>query len=315
MGVKTGIAWTHHTFNPWIGCTKIDQECKNCYAEAYDRAFGGGGHWGPGAPRRVTSAANWREPHKWNRAAAAAGERRRAFCASLADVFDAEAPAGMREQLWALIRQTPNLDWLILTKRPERIRECLPDDWGRGYPNVWLGTSVGYTGSYDRIDELCKVPAVVRFLSCEPLLEEIDLSPYLDLTAAEEAEAWRRSEDAPFTPADRRDAFPKIDWVIVGGESGAGSRPCVIDWIRLVVAQCLTAGVPVFVKQLGERPAMYEEAWREMAQHGPAPLLSAKGRDLEPQGLVQLSIGDRKGGAVEEWPPDLRVRQFPEPRK
>ena len=135
MAEKTGISWTHHTFNPWWGCTKVSPGCKNCYAETFASRYGFD-VWGPGKARRTFSLAHWEEPLKWNRDAELAGERRRVFCASMADVFEAEAPAGELARLWALIRLTPWLDWLLLTKRAERIAESLPDDWGEGYPNV-----------------------------------------------------------------------------------------------------------------------------------------------------------------------------------
>ena len=135
------INWTHHTFNCWQGCTRVSPECDNCYAVRF--AARQGVKWGKGAPRRVMSDNYWREPLAWDRAAARAGERHRVFCASEADWADAEAPAGQLKRLWGLIRATPNLDWLLLTKRAGRIERSLPSDWGEGYANVWLGVSCG----------------------------------------------------------------------------------------------------------------------------------------------------------------------------
>lgn len=166
---------------------------------------------GPHAPRKRTSAANWRKPLAWNRAAAAAGERHRVFCASLADMFDNHASilSEWRDDLWALIEATPNLDWMLLTKRPGNIGNKLPVpfDFDRLYPNVWLGCTVVSQTEADReIPKLLAVPAVVRFLSMEPLLGPVDLT---------KVSAWR-----------------DIDLVIVGGESGPGARPIHPDWAR-----------------------------------------------------------------------------------
>lgn len=209
MGADTAIAWTDSTFNPWWGCTKVDPLCVNCYAEAFDKRVGGA-HWGAGTERRTFGAAHWNEPLKWNREAFKAGTRRRVFCASMADVFDDEAPTGELDRLWDLIRVTPSLDWLLLTKRAHRIRESLPIDWGtNGYENVWLGVSVGEDGGRWRIGALAAVPAKVRFLSMEPLLQPM---PNLHLDG--------------------------IDWVIVGAESGHGRRPMALDWVRGIRDQC-----------------------------------------------------------------------------
>ena len=149
---KTTIEWTGtknedgtwsagYTFNPWWGCTKVSDGCKFCYALSIANRYG---HdvWGVGATRRTFGENHWREPVRWNRKAGESGKRLRVFCASMADVFDPEAPADEREKLWDLIRETPHLDWQILTKRPQLIAENLPFDWEDGYPNVWLGTSV-----------------------------------------------------------------------------------------------------------------------------------------------------------------------------
>ena len=128
MGKVTGISWTDHTFNPWIGCTKVSEGCKNCYAKTSDdrHLFGQISHWGPGAPRRRTSESNWREPFRWAKRAQAAGVRAKVFCASQADVFDAEAPEGAQRDLFNLIHITSDwLDWLLVTKRPERIHTVM----------------------------------------------------------------------------------------------------------------------------------------------------------------------------------------------
>lgn len=255
MGAQTGIAWTDHTFNPWWGCTKVSEGCRNCYADTFARRTG---HdiWGPGKPRRTFGAAHWAEPLKWNAAAEKAGKRARVFCASMADVFDAEAPAGELDRLWALIRATPWLDWQLLTKRPERIGANLPADWGTGYRNVWLGTSVENQQAAEvRIPTLASVPAAVRFLSCEPLLGPLDLS-------------------GEWCDHDGHDFQVNLDfqWVIIGGESGPNHRPMDMAWARDLQAWCARSGVACFYKQDGGlRPG-----------HG----------DLDGQALRQFPFGD-----------------------
>ena len=231
MGENSKIEWTHHSFNPWIGCSKVSAGCANCYAEElmairYKRV-----QWGEQGTRKRTSDRNWREPLKWNREAEQAGERRRVFCASLADVFEGRRELiPWRVELFQLIAVTPWLDWLLLTKRPEYFVRFLP--WyGEGEPpgNVWLGTSVENQQTADqRIPHLLDAPAVLRFLSCEPLLGPVTLSRSTE---------W-------IVPCG-------IDWVIVGGESGHRARPCDLQWIRSILNQCESASVPCFVKQLG----------------------------------------------------------------
>lgn len=219
MAENSGIEWTTHTFNPWIGCTRVSAACDNCYAEAWDNRFGGE-RWGPHAARTRTKT--WGNPIKWNRKAAG-GERPRVFVASLADVFDnhKSIPDAWRRELWTLIRQCQNLDFLLLTKRPQNIARYLPDDWGGGYANVWLGTTVeNQTEADRRIPALVSVPAVVHFLSMEPLQGPVDL----------------------------RGAHG-LEWVIAGGESGAAYRPADPDWFRSLRDQCAAAGVPFLFKQ------------------------------------------------------------------
>jgi protein gp37 len=246
------ISWTDHTFNPWEGCTKVGLGCDHCYAEARNTRFNKGQavNWGPGAPRRLTSAENWRKPKAWNDNALSFelehGRRQRVFCASLADVFDNEVPPEWRVDLLALIRATPRLDWLLLTKRIGNVERMLIEAGGiaanRGDtlnasaalpPNVWLGATVVNQQEADRdIPKLLAVPARVRFLSMEPLLGLVDLrrhfGPNLAMTQ------------------------PLIDWVIVGGESGHHARPMHPGWARSLRDQCAAAGVPFHFKQNGE---------------------------------------------------------------
>ena len=220
MAENSGIEWTHHTFNPWIGCTKVSPACDHCYAEAWDNRFGGE-RWGPHAARTRTKT--WGNPVKWQKRAQAEGVRYRVFCASLADVFDNHKsilPAWRRE-LWELIRQCPDLDWLLLTKRPQNIVRFLPDDWGDGYRNVWLGTTAENQVEWDRRwPHLANAPARIRFFSCEPLLGPIEMR-----------------------------GGGQLHWMITGGESGVNYRPANPDWFRSLRDQCAMLDVPFLFKQ------------------------------------------------------------------
>lgn len=233
MAEKTGIAWTDGTFNAWWGCSKVAPGCDNCYAETFDQSQGGD-HWGPRKTPRVMSKTNWRNPRKWNRDHAeffaANGRRRRIFTGSMCDWADKNAPEGQRDRLWALIKETPNLDWQLLTKRAPNIAKYLPADWGTGYENCWLGVTVeNKKHGIPRIDCLRNIPAKVRFLSIEPLLE--DLGP-LNLAG--------------------------IHWCIVGGESGPGCRPMELAWVENIRRQCEEQGVAFFYKQRGGFPEKAE---------------------------------------------------------
>ena len=220
MAENSGIEWTDHTFNPWIGCTKVSAACDHCYAEAWDKRFKGE-RWGPHANRTRTKT--WGNPVKWNRLCEATGTRNRVFIASLADVFDNHKSIDpeWRKQLWRLIKQCSSLDFLMLTKRPQNIKRYLPDDWGDGYNNVWLGATVESQKEADRLDALTQVPAKVRFLSMDPLLGDVDLSGHID----------------------------KLHWIITGGESGIQYRHADPDWFRSLRDQCATADVPFLFKQ------------------------------------------------------------------
>jgi len=287
----TKIQWTDSTFNPWWGCAKVSPGCANCYAETFSKRVGER-VWGVSAEHRRFSDAHWEEPVKWNRMASARNERQRVFCASMADVFEGRPEDDAdRARLFALIEATPHLDWQLLTKRPENMVRLAPASWAGGWPrNVWAGCTVEDQAAADeRIPYLLRVPASVRFLSCEPLLGPVDLARIdqgatCDLLNALEG-SWRNR--APGSPPYRYPPATGIHWVIVGGESGPGARPMDLAWARSIVEQCCAAGVPVFVKQLGARPVL----------------------DGAP-----LRLRDRKGGDMAEWPEDLRVRQFPKGR-
>lgn len=275
MAENSAIEWTHHTFNPWWGCAKVSPGCDHCYAERDAGRFTPGKTlWGVDADRRTFGDKHWNEPKKWDAKAKLYGVRYRVFCASMADVFDKNAPAGARDRLWALIKATPNLDWLILTKRIGNAKSMLPADWGNGYSNVWLGASiVNQEEAHRDIPKLIDTPAAVRFLSMEPLLGPVDLTRYLDPTgiscmdvcpesrfvdtSAVETYKNGQSEIEPVCPHCGEGASwtgydDGIDWVIVGGESGNKARPMHPQWVRSLRDQCAAASVPFLLKQWGE---------------------------------------------------------------
>ena len=223
MGDQTNIGWTDHTFNPWVGCQAVSPGCTNCYAEKLVERYGWTA-WGPEGIRVRTSMAYWRKPLRWERHAAGAGTRELVFCASLADVFDNQAPPEAREDLWGLIRATPNLDWQLLTKRPQNMAAMLPHDWGEGFDNVWLGVSAEDQAEYDRRwPILAATPAAVRFISYEPALDALTIGEHHRLP----------------------------DWLIWGGESGPDRRPVDPGWMRCITGECRELGVAVFGKQWG----------------------------------------------------------------
>ena len=286
MGEATTIAWCDHSFNPWWGCSHVSPGCVNCYAEAWARRTG---HpvWGAHAERRTFGEKHWSEPLAWNAAARHAGERRRVFCASMADVFeDHPALSAERAKLWALIRATPWLDWQLLTKRVQNVLGMTPETWSgpRGWPdNVWIGTSVeSQQWANKRIPVLLQIPATVRFLSCEPLLEHVDLhriyAPDGALIDGLDG-AVRDSRDGVVHAATTR----SVDWVIAGGESAPNARRMDPEWARTIRDDCAAAGVPFVFKQTG---SVLAREW---------------------------GLRDAKGEDPRELPTDLRVRQWPAP--
>ncbi|MBG0865454.1 phage Gp37/Gp68 family protein [Burkholderia sp. 9779_493] len=277
MSENSKIEWTDHTFNPFIGCTKVSPGCDNCYAEHLMDTRLHKVVWGVHGERVRTSAATWREPIRWNERHAeffaAHGRRQRVFCASLADVFDNAVHPMWRADLFELIKRTPNLDWLLLTKRignaQEMIQasvECLMDadrDWP--WPNVWLGATIVNQAEADRdIEKLLMTPARRRFLSMEPLLGPVDLRAWFDPTGVCCMREMQSCEDCPadapwihgptteYAEDGTGYSSPKIDWVIVGGESGTGARPMHPEWARDLRDQCAAYGVPFLFKQWGE---------------------------------------------------------------
>jgi protein gp37 len=258
MADTTAIEWADSTFNPWEGCQKVGPGCDNCYAEARNARFSGGQavNWGTGAPRRRTSPGNWSLPLRWQAIAAEFkaryGRRQRVFCASLADVFDNDVPGQWRIELMRLIVETPDLDWLLLTKRIGNAAGMLEtafravhqgrEGWADNVPpNVWIGATVVNQAEVDRdVPKLLATPAAVRFLSIEPMLGPVDLWDH----------TWMLGGPSK-----------GISWVICGGESGPKARPMHPDWARNLRDQCAAAGVPFLFKQWGE--------WAEVDGHKP----------------------------------------------
>lgn len=297
MGKATVIAWCESTFNPWIGCTKIGPGCDHCYAEFQDsrkRWDGGKTHWGAGVPRYRTSHSNWAQPLAWNRAAEKAGKRHRVFCASLADVFDNEVPEEWRTDLWFLIRATPHLQWLLVTKRVGNAIGMVPMAWlgANGFPpNVRLLITVVDQEEADR--DIPKLLALTckNGISYEPALGPID---------------WWQIP-VPGTHGDMQD-MREIGWIIVGGESGSKARPFNLAWARSTIAQCKAAGVPVFCKQLGSCAISEDDGI------APSYFDSCGDEIFLPRGKRSMdwrNLKDRAGADPAEWPEDLRVQQFP----
>ena len=266
MAKNSKIEWTHHTFNPWWGCTKVSAACKHCYAENWAKRVGAK-VWGAKATRRFFSDTHWRQPVLWNRDAMAEQIRSRVFCASMADVFEKRRELdAWRDRLWALIKETPWLDWLLLTKRPENIGDLVPwtGDWPR---NVWLGATVESQRWVERrLPALLRHKSAVRFLSCEPLLGKIDLQDWLHGVAGD-------------------DLLP-IDWVIAGGESGGRARPMHPNWVRFVRDQCVAASVPFHFKQWG--------TWAPSTDNYASRLL----RDGDGPAIRVAHVGKKVGGRL-----------------
>lgn len=225
MGERTKIAWCDASFNIAWGCTEVSSGCSKCYARELAKRRGLS-IWGKTAPRRTFGEKHWNEPIKWNRKAESEKVRRRVFCSSMADVFEDHPTitAERETRLWPLIEATPWLDWLLLTKRPERLQGIVP--WGyRPWHNVWIGASIEEIEVVGRTKHLVEVPAQIRFVSFEPALEAIHEE--IDLTG--------------------------IHWVIYGGESGRNFRPDNDDWARGMRDLCREKGVAFFYKQASGR--------------------------------------------------------------
>lgn len=269
---STQIQWTDATWNIARGCSKVDEDCKFCYMfrDSMDKT-----RYDPAKVVRTKTVFDLPRRLKLEHSSAWAG-RPLIFTSSLTDFFHPEIDE-FRQEAWDIIRDHPQYIFQILTKRPERIKDHLPADWGDGWNNVWLGTSIGsQKGADARYYHLITNPAKVHFLSIEPLWDPIDFDKMPVPTII---------KDLP----GRGAVISKlhyVNWVIIGGESGNERgkyryRPCSLNWIRKIMADCKHAGVPVFVKQMGTHLSK------------------------------ELQLSDRHGGVMEEWPEDLRVREFP----
>ena len=284
MGINTKIEWCDMTFNPWHGCAKVSAGCKFCYAETFTKRYSPGENfWGVDGNRRFFNDKHWEQPLRWNRRAERKGRRYRVFCGSMCDVFEDRFDLiEPRNKLFDLIHLTPYLDWLLLTKRPENIEKMFDfyDKLNKTIfhlHNIWLGTSVENQEQADlRIPELLTVPAKIHFLSCEPLLEEIQVSNYLVKLDISNTYYNKEGEDITLLAGSE---IQNISWIIVGGESGNVDRirPMKDEWAMSLIQECKAANVPVFIKQLGTRKR-----------------LTGKGQHMN------------------EWPKELRIREFPE---
>lgn len=330
----TNIEWTDVTWNPTTGCTKVSKGCRNCYAETVASRF-----WGDRKftdvlvhPERLDQPLRWRKP-------------RRVFVDSMSDLFHEAVPDEFIDRVFAVMALAPQHTFQVLTKRPERMLAYLNGDdvaggWTRHdrwsnagaqmrpdlafvrgqapmvLPNVELGVSIEDQQSADRrVHLLLRTPAAVRFVSAEPLLGPIDLRFLQPGDPATEIDALSGTHGVLRPHRGRCD---RLDWVIVGGESGHDASPCDVAWIRSIVAQCRDALVPCFVKQLGALPFVGDGRHTHVVgnvSHGvhcdqgdPCPHC---GRHPITQ-WPRLPLQDRKGGDPAEWPDDLRVRQFPE---
>lgn len=251
MGKDSKIEWCDHTFNPVWGCVKCDPGCENCYANSLASRFGYD-VWGPEKPRRLFGEKHWNEPRRWDKQAAKQGIKAKVFCGSMCDVFEIHANNEWqrkldveREKLWGLINKTPNLIWMLLTKRPENVLGLIPDVMPK---NVWMGVSVSEPNGMRRVEELAKIPARVRFLSVEPMIGMVWASRY-------------------------------IDWVIIGGESEqhGKARPLPISSAADLIEQCDHLAIPVFVKQMGTHWAKRTkvDGWKTAYELG-----DRKGQDM-----------------------------------
>lgn len=271
MGANSKIAWTDSTFNPWIGCEYASPGCAHCYAAANDHRWGKN-RFGVGAKREVTSREYWTKPIYWEKSAKSSGERRLVFAGSMCDVFDKAVPDDWRRRLFDLIDETPNLTWLLLTKRAEEMAAWFQND-KQFRKNVWAGVTAEDQEHWnERVPSLSEVRVYVDkcFVSVEPMIGFV--SPFLD-----------GGKTAP------------IDWVICGGESGPGARRFSVEWARFLRNYCRMSGVPFFMKQLGSNP------WRQVVDKESGIGYPEKIETVHP-----------KGGDPLEWDEDLRVQQFPE---
>lgn len=321
---KGGISWTDQTWNPIRGCSRVSQGCVNCYAESMAARFSGPGQPYEGLARMTPSGARWTgevrlveehlaDPLRWKRP-------RRVFVNSMSDLFHEKLAFEDISAVFRTCMFAERHTFQILTKRPGQMLEYVehvtrrkpahgPADGERilgqqwPLPNVWLGVSVEDQKTADeRIPILLQCPAAVRFVSYEPALAAVDFCRIKPPRGMPDTVLDVLSGTGSYTssygvPGIRIDDVPRLDWVIVGGESGPNARPFDLAWARSTVEQCAAAGVACFVKQMGSRPVRRDGA-------------SAPG--YPPGSIVPLKLHDRAGADPAEWPEDLRVQQFPE---
>lgn len=252
----TKIEWTEKSWNPVTGCTKVSPGCKNCYAEAIANRLWGGRKFTDVRCHedRLDTPFHWKKP-------------RRVFVNSMSDLFHPDVPFDFIDKVQSAMQANDRHTFQILTKRPERLELWIEyrrswTDYGFNR-HIWIGVSVESPKYLDRTDILRRVPAAIRFISFEPLLESVG---EIDLTG--------------------------IHWVIIGGESGLKARPFNIEWAREIIRQCKAAKVPVFMKQVGASPVAFT---------------------LQTGYVEPMKLKSRKGGDPNEWPVDLRIREYPKP--
>ncbi|WP_234734521.1 DUF5131 family protein [Tellurirhabdus bombi] len=279
MDILSKIQWTTFTWNPWTGCNHVSPACDYCYAERTIE-----GRFGRNFKKVIRSTRpTFNKPQRLHKAITTdmPVDQRLVFTCSWSDFFHKQADP-YRAEAWEIIRKCPNLIFQILTKRPERIQQCLPEDWGEGWPNVWIGTTVENQDTVHRIATLTQIPAVVRFVSFEPLLGPVSIDDAL----------WLYSQTSnQRMPRIGWDFWDKkghsgIDWAILGGESGNNEgkylfRPMQMKWLEDLIRELTQESTAVFVKQLGTHLSK------------------------------ELGLKDRHGGDMEEFPENLRIRQLP----
>ncbi|SRR5579871_229368 len=288
MAKISRISWTNATFNGWIGCLEVSPACNECYARTLAERYGWA-KWGKDTPRHRTSVSYWNQPYKWNAEAAKKGERLRVFSFSLADVFeDRRDLDSWRADFFKLVETTPNLDWMLLTKRADRIRALMPETWLKNpRPNVWLGvTAENQRRADERIPQLLSVPAAVHWISAEPLLEPVDFRRWFPGHKQDVTHDELDAPDGAVVDGQERvgNSWYRrkgIDWIIVGGESGANARPMKKEWATDILEQCRAGGAAYHFKQKGS-------------------VLSA-----------EMGCKDKAGKDPAEWPPELRVQEYP----
>lgn len=333
MGEKTGISWTNHTANYWWGCQRVSPGCENCYAEQYATVRRKLPVWGPPkTTERQLKKGVWDAVPKWNAAAKRDGVRRRLFVSSMADIFeDHPMVTEWRARALAQLEKCTSLDVQLLTKRPQNVLGMVPPAWLKAWPaHVWIGCTVeDQKRAEERIPELLRIPARVRFLSCEPLLEAIDLTrlglePDHHEKAAlvarngrwgtcggcpRDAEGRAYPERCEFTGRYDHNLTEWISWVIIGGESGSDARTFRIEWMRSLLQQCKNANVAAFCKQFGDNATTTLPDWESWPTHnagaGPVKFSGDGFGNYSVRGLAH------HGADPSEWPVDLRVQQFP----